>query len=95
MGKNNEAIELLEEMLKYVPEKIERARIYKRIGRAYFKKGTGSECEKNFAKSLALLGERIPKSRLEWELKFLVELVIHMYRSTFLGDFKEKVSSYI
>ena len=92
MGKNNEAIELLEEMLKYVPEKIERARIYKRIGRAYFKKGTGSECEKNFAKSLALLGERIPKSRLEWELKFLVELVIHMYRSTFLGDFKEKVS---
>ena len=29
MGKNNEAIELLEEMLKYVPEKIESSYIQK------------------------------------------------------------------
>lgn len=90
MGKNDEAIELLEEMLKYVPEKIERARIYKRIGRAYFKKGSGNECEENFAKSLRLLGERIPKSRLEWEFKFVVELVIHIYRSIFMRDFDQK-----
>ncbi|MDQ2086864.1 protein kinase [Herbivorax sp. ANBcel31] len=107
MGKNNEAIELLEEIIQFLPKKIDKARIYKKIARAYFKKGNWDESEENFIKSLYLLGERIPKSRVEWEVNFVIEILIHLYRSTFGGVFSknpnkplkeedvERISSYL
>ncbi|TYQ16190.1 UNVERIFIED_CONTAM: serine/threonine protein kinase/GAF domain-containing protein/predicted ATPase [Acetivibrio alkalicellulosi] len=92
IGKNNEAIELLKLVIPNIPNNIDKARIYRKVGLAYFKKGNWKECEENFSKSLNLLGVRLPVKRIEWEVKFIVELLVHLFRSAFITDYKRKLS---
>ncbi|MFZ5985545.1 MAG: protein kinase domain-containing protein [Bacillota bacterium] len=92
MGKNDDAIMVLKEILPFIPEPINKARAYRKIGIANFKKGCWKECEENLSNSLTLLGERLPVSKAEWIIRLCSELVTHVFHNIFLNGNKKDES---
>lgn len=77
-GKNDKAIQLSQEVLPLKETPLEKAKVYRGIGTAYFKKGDYSNCENTIAQALALLGEKIPITKKEVILSLIKELFTHI-----------------
>lgn len=92
IGKNDEAVGLAGALLPMIPSAINRARIHRKLGIAYFKKGDWKRCEINLSKGLTLLGERLPKSKPEWLLSIIKELGIHVSGSILFKPSKSRIS---
>lgn len=87
MGKNDEAIEMLKNELSFIPEPINKARVYRKIGIACFKRGDWDGCEKNLSIGLNLLGERVPRKKAEWGFRLAGELLIHLFHSLTVSNY--------
>ena len=90
VGKNAEAIQIAQEALPLKEAPIEKARIYRQIGTAYFKKGDWKNCEDNLACALALLGEKIPRTKIQTISSLIKELLIHILHCVFPRVFLHK-----
>jgi len=82
-GKNDEAIEIAHQVLPLKETAIEKARVYRQIGTAYFKKGDWKNCEDTVAEGLALLGEKIPRTKTQVISSLVRELSIHILHCLF------------
>ena len=92
-GYNDKAIKISKEILPLVNEKIDKAKIYRKIGNAYFKKGDYSECENTMIVGLKLLNENIPVKILPIVTSILLELIIHLLHFFLPFLFKHKKQS--
>ncbi|MHB9154489.1 MAG: AAA family ATPase, partial [Endomicrobiales bacterium] len=92
IGKGDEAIEILKRLLGLKKSDLEKARIYRMLGSAWFIKANLQECEACLASGLRLLGERVPATRTETMVFLLREFVIHLLHAAFPALFKRKVS---
>ncbi|KKM08659.1 hypothetical protein SY88_22790 [Clostridiales bacterium PH28_bin88] len=81
IGKNDEAISSASSMIPFVDKDIDKARIYKKIGIAYFKKSDWVDCEANLGKGLKLLGEEIPCNKIEIEIGIIKNIFSHITHS--------------
>ncbi|MEW6183428.1 MAG: diguanylate cyclase [Bacillota bacterium] len=89
-GRNDEAVEIARQILSLKETPLEKAKIYRLIGNAYFKKGDWEGCEENIAKGLALLGERIPRKKIHVLLSLAAELIVHVTNSLLSRRFLRK-----
>ncbi|MCK4797256.1 MAG: hypothetical protein KAT05_07725, partial [Spirochaetes bacterium] len=89
-GKSDEAIELANEILLLKEKKIEKAKIYRKIGMSWFKKGNWKECEEALAKGLELLGEKVPREKKQVIFSILSELITHILYNLFPWIFNHK-----
>ncbi|MDD5065722.1 MAG: diguanylate cyclase [bacterium] len=89
-GKNDEAIQLCQDILPVKKNKLEKARIYYKIGAAYQKKGNWPESEKALAQALLLLNKKLPRTRGILILALFKEFVIHVFHSLFSGIYMNK-----
>jgi signal transduction histidine kinase/tetratricopeptide (TPR) repeat protein/tRNA A-37 threonylcarbamoyl transferase component Bud32 len=62
IGKNDEAILIANHLLNSIVDRNVKARLFKTIGIAYFKKGDWVNCEENLLYALNLLDEKVPKN---------------------------------
>ena len=83
IGKNDEAIIICKNLLKYKKSNLEKAKIFRKISTGYFKKGDFKQCEINIKKGLELLGENLPLKKVYVFLNIIKELIIHIYFSIF------------
>lgn len=89
-GKNDEAIEIAHQVLPLKETAIEKARVHRQIGTAYFKKGDWERCEDTIAEGLALLGEKIPRTKTQVISSLLRELSTHILHCLFPKFFFRK-----
>ena len=83
IGRNDEAIQIAQEVLPLKQTPLEKAKIYRQIGTAYFKKGDWENSEDNLAQGLALLGEKIPRTKPQVIFSIVKELIIHILHCVF------------
>ena len=83
MGNSDEAISLCRQILPYKRTPLERARVYRNIGVAHFKKAEWKLCEETMAKGLSLLGDNLPGTRKSVLSSLLKEMAAHMLHSAF------------
>lgn len=88
IGRSDEAIDILREIPMLKESAVEKARIYRNIGSAWFRKAHWYECEKNIAEGLSLLGERIPRAGSEAVMVLARELFKHCLFSLFPKTFQ-------
>ncbi|MDD5067402.1 MAG: SpoIIE family protein phosphatase [bacterium] len=88
IGENDIAIKKAEQILPYKRKKLEQARIFRKIGTAYYKKGDWENCESYLAKGLKLLSIRIPIKNKEVVLPLLKEIFIHICHGLYPAYFK-------
>lgn len=81
--KSDDAIEVLNEILPFKVENIEKARVYKQLSAAYFKKGDWHNCEVQGRAGLRLLGEYFPITKAGVVLGLAKELFVHILHSLF------------
>ncbi|MBU1078659.1 MAG: protein kinase, partial [Spirochaetes bacterium] len=62
-GNSDEAITLSKEILPLKRKPLDKARIYRKLGQAWFKKGGYKQGEENLTKGLTLLGEIVPQTK--------------------------------
>ncbi|MBN1897988.1 MAG: diguanylate cyclase [Spirochaetes bacterium] len=82
-GQCDDAIKICRELLPLKEKKIEKARVYRKIGVAYFKKGDWELCENNLVEGLAMLGEKVPLKKSHIISALLRELIVHILHSLF------------
>jgi signal transduction histidine kinase len=90
VGKFEEAITISEQLLPMATNALAKARIYKKIGAAFFKKGDWFQCEANLAKGLELLGIKIPRNNFEVTASSIIELAKHLLFGFFPGLFVQE-----
>ncbi|MFH1282297.1 MAG: diguanylate cyclase [bacterium] len=81
VGKSDEAIAVSQILLELRQNVLEKAKIYKSIGTAYYRKGDWHNCEENLAKGLELLGDKVPKVKKGIFILILKEFIIHLLHS--------------
>ncbi|MCL6591588.1 MAG: AAA family ATPase [Firmicutes bacterium] len=86
VGKFEDAIAISGQLLPLATSTLTKARLYKKIGIAFFKKGDWAQCEKNLAKGLGLLGERIPKTKPGVLFSLIKGLAVHLSIRWFLNN---------
>jgi serine/threonine protein kinase/YesN/AraC family two-component response regulator len=90
VGNYDESIEILQEILPFVRDVLEKAQIYSHICSAYFKKGDWKRCEEFGRIGLELLGEYMPLTRVALILSLIKELIIkhiyHLFPKLFLWN---------
>lgn len=79
IGKNDEAIAIAKNLLNSVVDRNTKARLFKTIGIAYFKKGDWINCENTLSYALNLLGERLPQNLVRRIMAVLKELIIYVF----------------
>ncbi|MCM8756758.1 MAG: hypothetical protein NC817_01825, partial [Candidatus Omnitrophica bacterium] len=84
LGESEKCISVLEEILSYVSDGLDKAKIFRKIGRAYFIKGNWVYCEDYLVKSLSLLGEKVPLSKLEENIFLFKDGLLHLFYFLFL-----------
>ncbi|MCX7748747.1 MAG: AAA family ATPase [Clostridia bacterium] len=82
-GKNDEAIALSQTILPLILIPVDKARIFRKLGIAYFKKGDWKECENHLSKGLGLLGEKLPIGKTGIVFSLVRELFSHVVHSVF------------
>ncbi|MCX7923196.1 MAG: protein kinase [Clostridia bacterium] len=83
IGKNDEAIEILEYILSIITDSLRKASVYNKLGVAYFKKGNFAECEEKLGRGLEFLGEKIPRGKPQVVVGSIKELLRHITHSAF------------
>jgi signal transduction histidine kinase/tRNA A-37 threonylcarbamoyl transferase component Bud32 len=76
IGKNDEAILIANHLLNWVTDHNIKARLFKTIGNAYFKKGDWVNCEINLIHGLSLLGEKLPQGKIKTIMGAFKEFLI-------------------
>lgn len=89
MGKSDEAIELLNELLPLKEGNKDKAKVFKNLGSAYFKKGKWDLCEKNLILGLLLLNEKFPAKKLNIIFSIFIEFIIHILHCIFPSLFSK------
>jgi signal transduction histidine kinase/serine/threonine protein kinase/Tfp pilus assembly protein PilF len=84
IGEYDHTIQINQNMLVLVTDRIAKARLYRTIGTAYFKKGDWNNCESHFHKGLEVLGERILKNNLKILVSVLKEVIVYEGYELFL-----------
>jgi len=87
VGRADEAISNLRDVLPRKRTPLEKARVLRRIGEAWFKKSDYVQTENAVAEGLALLGEKLPRGRVRRALAVLVQLAVHLLRVPLLRRF--------
>jgi serine/threonine protein kinase/signal transduction histidine kinase/Tfp pilus assembly protein PilF len=77
IGKNEEVIHIIQKILPLATGAIDKARLYRTLGTAYFKKGDWTHCETNLFKALEIMGESIPQSKIITLLKIAKEIIVY------------------
>ena len=83
IGRNDDAIALIEAEMPAINNKIEKALMYRQISTAFFKKGDRLHCEIAGQRGLNLLGERLVLSKAGAMAGLAKELIIHVFHSLF------------
>ena len=65
VGKSDEAIKTLKEIVSLKEGKLEKARTYRKIGLGYFKKAEYEKCEETLISGISLLGVKIPRTKAQ------------------------------
>jgi predicted ATPase/signal transduction histidine kinase/tRNA A-37 threonylcarbamoyl transferase component Bud32 len=78
IGKFEEAVTISKQLLPLATGALAKARIYKKMGVAFFKKGDWVQCEDSLARGLELLGVKIPRNNIEVAVSFITELTKHL-----------------
>ncbi len=78
IGNNGVTIIICQQILPLKNTKFEKAKVYRKIGTAYSKKGDWKKCEDELSKGLELLGERLPKTPKEVTIFLIKELFVHV-----------------
>ncbi len=94
-GRSDEAIVVLKEILPLKKSPLEKAKVYRKIGNGYFKKGSWKRCEDVLAQGLKLLGEKIPRKKGSVIFFLIKEVIIHLFHSIFSWIFSHKISKKI
>lgn len=84
IGKNDEAIAIAKNLLNSAVDRNTKARLFKTIGIAYFKKGDWVNCENTLSFALNLLGERLPQNLAQRFLAVLKEFIVYGFRDLVL-----------
>ena len=79
IGKNDEAILIADNLLNWIVDRNTKARLFKTIGIACFKKGDWVNCEKNLIYSLSLLGEKLPQSNVTRMIGIMKEFIVYQF----------------
>lgn len=89
-GKNDEVIRLCSNILERKKGNLEKARIFHKMGAAHQKKASYAEAEEAIGRGLALLGERLPRSRSRLYAGIIRELLVHILHSFFIAYYMKK-----
>ncbi|UCH12850.1 MAG: protein kinase, partial [Candidatus Omnitrophota bacterium] len=89
-GNNDEAMKIAYQVLPLKETPLEKAKIYRQIGTACFKKGAWENCENSLAEGLSLLGEKIPRRKPQVIFSLIKELFIHILHCLFPKVFLHK-----
>jgi signal transduction histidine kinase/tRNA A-37 threonylcarbamoyl transferase component Bud32 len=84
IGMNDAAISIAKNLLNSVADRNTKARLFKTIGIAYFKKGDWINCENTINYALNLLGERLPQNLTQRILAVLKEFIVYGLRDLVL-----------
>ncbi len=97
IGENEKVIAIAAEILSLKDGIRERdkAKLYKIMGMAWFKKGDWVHCEINLIKGLELLGEKVPQKNWRVLFNLFLNLLIHLLHSLFPQIFVEKIKNQI
>jgi len=85
IGRNDEAINIFEQLLPVTGSNIEKANLYKEISTAYFHKGNWPQCEKYGKDGLKYVNERLPLKKPLVILSLALELLFHVFAILFPG----------
>ncbi|MDD5066360.1 MAG: SpoIIE family protein phosphatase [bacterium] len=77
IGENDEAIKLSEQILPFKNAALEQAKIYRKIGTAYYKKGDWENCESTLVKGISFFKITIPVKRPDVFISIFKELTLH------------------
>ncbi len=77
LGQNEEVIELSTGILSFIRTDMEKARLFKMISEAYFKKGDWKNCEDNSRIGLSFLNEKLHTGKPDIIRVIVIELIIH------------------
>ncbi|HEX3046140.1 MAG TPA: protein kinase [Bacillota bacterium] len=83
-GKNDEAITVSTTIMPFIKQPLEQARIYRKLGNAYFKKGDWNQCEANLLQGLKILGVKMATTDEMIAVLSLKELVVYILRYPFM-----------
>jgi diguanylate cyclase (GGDEF)-like protein len=83
IGMSDEAIHICEEVLPLKESTLDKTRMYRMIGAAYFKKGDFVNSEDNIAQGLILLKEKLPQARGKVIMSAISELFGHWLHRLF------------
>jgi tetratricopeptide (TPR) repeat protein len=92
-GKNDNVIQIGEEILPFKKTVLEKAKVYRMSGNAYFKKGDWENCEDKLAEGLALLGQALPRTKIDVRLSIVKALIVHLLHCAFPQFLKRKNSN--
>ena len=90
IGNPDAAIEKAKKLLSFKEIALKKAKIFRKIGYAYFKKADYLNCENALAKGLSLLGEKIPISPFQVSIAIFKALGIHLLHSFFPIPFNQR-----
>ncbi len=90
IGKHDEAIATLQEILPLIEKIEDKAWVYRSIGDAWFRKGKWEQCEENLTEGLRLLGEKFPRRKTEVMLFLVREIFVHILHCLFPKVFIHK-----
>ncbi|MCP4652670.1 MAG: protein kinase [Candidatus Omnitrophica bacterium] len=83
IGRKDAAIEICQQLSPLEERILEKAKLYRQIGTAYFKKGDWKNCEDNLCHGLTLLGEKSPQNQIQVTLFLIKELFVHILHCLF------------
>jgi signal transduction histidine kinase/tRNA A-37 threonylcarbamoyl transferase component Bud32 len=84
IGMNDDAIAIAQNLLNSAVDRNTKARLFKTIGIAYFKKGDWINCENTLSYALNLLGERFPQNMFQRILAVLKEFLVYGFNTLIL-----------
>lgn len=90
VGENDKAIDIYKILLDFKETRIDKAKVYKQICIAYFKKGNWKECENNAKEGLDLLGEALPVNKPGVIFGIVTEFSMHLIHNALPFVFKRK-----
>ncbi|MDD5065957.1 MAG: SpoIIE family protein phosphatase [bacterium] len=90
IGKNEDAINISAQILPLKHGILDKARIYRKIGTAYYKMGEWQKCEDTLSLGLSLLGIKLPLKAFDVILSIIKELSLHFFHGLLPFLFKKK-----
>jgi signal transduction histidine kinase/serine/threonine protein kinase len=81
VGRNDDALKIFNEIIAFGKTKVQKAKIFRQISTAHFKKGDWHNCEKYGKAGLKLLGEKLPTTKLHVFLSLANQFIVHIFHN--------------